>query len=143
MDRLLPPVKFIEPPAPEKGRELALELIEKVSPQLGGLVVAKMIIEQEGWRMGYLQAGPKYSNLESLLMPLLKGGFAIGINEHKLPRDPEERIRQEAFLAGHEIAHSFFHNVTPGQVPRRISGVWASRAEELFCDEFGRPFSEY
>lgn len=143
MDRLLPSVKFVTPPAPERGRELAHELIEKVSPTLGGLVIAKMVIEQEGWRIGYYQTGPKNSSLESILMPLLKGGFVVSINEHKLPQDPEERLRQEAFLAGHEIAHSFFYHAAPGQVPRRISGQWASREEELFCDEFGRPFSEY
>lgn len=143
MDRLLPPVKFMQPPPPEQGRELAHELIEKISPQLGGLVIAKMVIEQEGWRMGYFQNGPTNSSLESLLIPLLKGGFAISINEHKLPQDPEERIRKEAFLAGHEIAHSFFYHAGPEQVPRRISGQWASREEEEFCDEFGRPFSEY
>lgn len=143
MDRLLPPVKFVDPPAPEHGRELALELIEKVSPRLGGLVIAKMVVEQECWRMGYFQTGPNNSSLQSLLIPLLRGGFAIGINEYNLPRDPEERIRQEAFLAGHEIAHSFFYHASPEQVPRRISSRWASRDEEEFCDAFGRPFSEW
>lgn len=143
MDRLLPSLKFVAPPAPERGEELAHELIEKVSPSLGGLVIAKMVIEQEGWRMGYFRTSPDNSSLQSLLIPLLKGGFAISINERHLPYDPEERLRQEAFLAGHEIAHSFFYHAAPGQVPRRISGEWASREEELFCDEFGRPFSDW
>lgn len=144
MDRLLPVVKYSTPPSPEQGREMALELIEKVSPALGGLVIAKMVIEQEGWRLGYFQASPNNtSNLQSLLIPLIKGGFAVSINERILPHDPEERLRQEAFLAGHEIAHSFFYHQAPEQVPRRISGKWASHEEELFCDEFGRPFSEW
>lgn len=143
MDRLLPPIKFVTPPAPEQGRELALELIEKVSPPLGGLAIAKMVVEQEGWRIGYFQTGPNGSNLRALLVPLLKGGFTISINERMLPHDAEKRLRQEAFLVGHEIAHSFFYHLPSDQVPRRIGGRWASHEEELFCDEFGLPFSEY
>lgn len=143
MDRLLPPVKYREPPAPEHGRELAMELIEKVSPALGGLVVAKMVLEQEGWGLSYASESLENSSIQSLLIPLLRGGFTVAINKHKLPDNPDARLRQEAFLVGHEIAHSFFYVERTGQPPRRIVSKQASRAEEEFCDEFGRPFSEW
>lgn len=142
MDRLLPPVKFVEPPAPEKGRELARELIEKVAPQLGGLVIAKMVIDQQGWKMGYAPFS-ETSTIQSLLIPLLQGDFAITLNPCLLPEDPEARIRQEAFLTGHEIAHSLFYSGLSDQPPHRIAGKYASVGEEAFCDEFGRPFSEW
>lgn len=143
MDRLLPPVKYVTPPSPEDGRQLALELIDKLSPQLGGLVIAKMIIEQQGWKTGYTVGLSESSTIESLLMPLMQGGFAIKLNKNRLPTDTEARLRREAFLTGHEIAHSFFYRDQPGRLPRRITGKHDLEAEEAFCDEFGRPFSEW
>lgn len=143
MEKLLPSLKFSEIPPAEYGRELAQEIIGKVPRQIGGLVIAKTIISQEGWRSGYSDRFSKSSKLVSLLSPLLQGGFAIALNERLLPDEPEARLRREALLTAHEIAHTFFYNHQPGRAPYRITRGLSADAEEDFCEAFGEPFGEW
>jgi hypothetical protein len=142
MDRLLPSVKYVTAPSPEIGRRLGEEVIRNAPSRIGGLAVAKTILDQQGWRLRYSRTFPEKSTVESLLIPLRTGGFSVVLNPLRLPDDADERTRHEAFLLGHEIAHSFFYTDEPGVLPHRISGQLATPEEESFCDEFGRPFGE-
>jgi hypothetical protein len=80
-----------------------------------------------GWRYREGPIGSATSTVESLLVPLNRGGFSVVVNTHRSP-SPEHSI----WLTAHEIGHSFFY--MPGSPPRRIVPVTAE--EEIFCDAF-------
>lgn len=142
MERLLPQLKYAHVPPPEQGHEVACEILEKAPSKLGGLAIARLIIEQEGWQLHYRDTLPTNTTIRSLLVPMLKGGFSIVLNEHRLPPEQPHRQQHEAFLIGHEIAHSLFYTQPDNKLPRRITGTMASMNEELFCDAFGETFQQ-
>jgi hypothetical protein len=80
-----------------------------------------------GWRYREGAIGSATSTVESLLVPLNRGGFSVVVNTHRSP-SPE----RATWLTAHEIGHSFFY--VPGSPPRRIVPVTAE--EEIFCDAF-------
>jgi hypothetical protein len=80
-----------------------------------------------GWRYREGPIGSATSTLESLLVPLNRGGFSVVVNSHRSP-SPEHAL----WLTAHEIGHSFFY--APGSPPRRIIPV--TTEEEVFCDAF-------
>ncbi|MEO5498885.1 MAG: hypothetical protein ABIR46_00080 [Candidatus Saccharimonadales bacterium] len=139
---LLPPEKYAAVPSVERGHELAAAILDKIPPRIGGLAIAKTILDQQQWNLRYRDSFPLSSTLESLLVPLLHGGFTVVLNTRRFPADPQESKHREAFLIGHEIAHSFFYSEKPGKIPRRIFGALSTPEEEYFCDAFGDPFSE-
>ncbi|MFC5492277.1 hypothetical protein [Nocardioides caricicola] len=80
-----------------------------------------------GWRYREGVIGSADSTVESLLVPLLGGGFSVVVNAQRSP-SPARAL----WLTAHEIGHSFFY--VPGTPPRRIIAV--TPEEERFCDEF-------
>ncbi len=80
-----------------------------------------------GWQYREANIGSPASTVESLLVPLVQGGFSVIVNAHRSPCSS-----RAMWLAAHEIGHSFFY--APGSPPRRIVPVTAD--EENFCDAF-------
>ena len=140
MDTLLPPIKFVTAPSPEIGRQLSEEILRTAPQNIGGLAILKIIIDQKGWKISRNPTFSAESKMQALLVPLLRGGFSVVLNTSSLPNSPEEAERQETFLIGHEIAHSFFYKDAPGTIPHRIGSKQTSQDEEAFCDEFGQAF---
>lgn len=106
-------------------------LAEAMASALGASLAPSVhpsdVVRALGWRYRMGSIGSGVSTIESLLVPLNRGGFSVVVNAQRLP-SPERAM----WLTAHEIGHSFFYK--PGSPPRRIVAVTAE--EEHFCDAF-------
>ncbi len=119
-----PPVTM--PPNGDQARELATYLRREWAGVLENMS-ARSVVEAFGWRFSIRPVESPTSTLQSLLLPVLDGGFSVVVNGHYAWTEAEA-----LWLAAHEIGHSFFY--TNGAPPRRI--VPCTPVEEQFCDVF-------
>lgn len=78
-----------------------------------------------GWRYKIKPVGGPASTVQSLLAPLLVGGFSVVVNAHHPCSDHDA-----LWLTLHEVGHSLFY--ADGSPPRRI--IPCTLKEERFCD---------
>ena len=105
-------------------REIASKLSEDLPEPLAAWSPSS-VCAALGWRYGVKPIGGPNSTVQSILAPLLVGGFSVVVNAHH-PRSDLEAL----WLTLHEVGHSFFY--TAGKPPRRI--IQCTLEEERFCD---------
>jgi hypothetical protein len=120
-------VRLCRVPNPGETAALADHMATVLSHAIAGSRRPEDATSSLGWRYRESPIGSPTSTIESLLIPLNRGGFSVVVNTHHSPS--RERAM---WLTAHEIGHSFFY--APGSPPRRIVPVTAD--EEAFCDAF-------
>lgn len=121
------PVRLCRVPAATETRGLAKDMAALLGSSLAECGRPEDVTNVLGWRYSEVPVGYASSGVESLLVPLIRGGFSVVVNAHRTPS------REHAmWLTAHEIGHSFFY--APGAPPRRIIPVTSE--EEAFCDAF-------
>lgn len=123
-----PPVswRFLRVPDDAQVEDLAAELRSALA---GSDVFSApdSLVRAFGWQYRARPIGAAGSAVQSLLVPLRKGGFSVVVNSHHHCSNSET-----LWLVAHEIGHSFFYQT--GEPPARI--VPCTQAEERFCDAF-------
>lgn len=121
------PVRLCQVPDAAGTTALADQMAGILRTAFAGYVRPQDVATCLGW--GYREGpiGAATSAVESLLIPLNRGGFNVVVNTHHAPSS-----ERTIWLLAHEIGHSFFY--VPGSPPRRIVPVTVE--EEDFCDAF-------
>jgi hypothetical protein len=120
-------VRLCQVPTPAETEALADHTAAVLQHVLVGAASPQDLTGTLGWKYREGPIGSGESTIESLLVPLNRGGFSVVVNAHRAPT-PERAL----WLTAHEMGHSFFY--APGMPPRRIVPVTAE--EEDFCDAF-------
>lgn len=120
-------VRLCQVPTPAGTVALADQVASVLRHALVGAAGPQDVTDSLGWRYREGPIGSGTSTIESILVPLTRGGFSVIVNADLVPSS-EHAI----WLTAHEIGHSFFY--APGRPPRRIIPVTAE--EEEFCDAF-------
>lgn len=120
-------VRLWRVPTPAETAALADHMATLLRPVLASAAGPQDVTSSLGWRYREGEVGSSTSTIESLLVPLNRGGFSVVVNTHRAP-SPEHAM----WLTAHEIGHSFFY--APSTPPRRIVPVTVE--EEAFCDAF-------
>lgn len=119
--------RLCQVPTPAGTAALAAHMATVLRHAFAGSAGPQGITNSLGWRYREGPIGSAASTIESLLVPLNRGGFSVVVNTHRAPSSGHAM-----WLTAHEIGHSFFY--APGNPPRRI--VPATVEEEDFCDAF-------